>query len=273
MFVSVSDELRIQRKSLLSRYKIPLLQLESAIIHMNSGVKMRDLSAFWVWENPMDVHCDQSMSSQTVEDSFQSGIRSGENAEHSSNGHQDGRIPYPYNSSMNLVKFMRQQQQLNDLKALDTTVERKYSIWSALRVHSKQVKSAIGESHSDAELHPSALDQAKAMGHILSKAKDKLYDCDIVAWSFRAMVQLKRILPKAGRESDHIVVQKDLTPLWSIDLQGLVNGAAEKCKESFHRFDKYLNFSNLKISENFDPNACGWAFGIYIFDLEWKSEI
>ena len=38
---------------------------------------------------------------QTVEDSFQSGIRSGENAEHSSNGHQDGRIPYPYNSSIN----------------------------------------------------------------------------------------------------------------------------------------------------------------------------
>ncbi|KAK4561978.1 hypothetical protein RGQ29_004717 [Quercus rubra] len=60
---------------------------------------MRDLSAFWVWENPMDVHRDQSTSS--VEDSFQSGIRSGENAEHSSNGHQDGRIPYPYNSSIN----------------------------------------------------------------------------------------------------------------------------------------------------------------------------
>lgn len=57
----------------------------------------------------MDVHRDQSIPYfQTVGDSFQSGIRSGENAEHSSNGHQDGRIPYPYNSSMNLVKFMRQ---------------------------------------------------------------------------------------------------------------------------------------------------------------------
>ena len=67
-------------------------------------------------------------------------------------------------------------------------------------------------------------------------------------------------------------MQKDLTPLWSIDLQGLVNGAVEKCKESFHRYDKYLNFSNLKISENFDPNACGWAFGMNIFELkEWKK--
>ncbi|KAF6148250.1 hypothetical protein GIB67_012025 [Kingdonia uniflora] len=71
---------------------------------------------------------------------------------------------------------------------------------------------------------------------------------------------------------DDIVVQKDLTPLWSVDMQGMVNDAVETCKESFHRFDKYLNFSNPKISQNFDPNACGWAFGINIFDLkEWKK--
>ncbi|XP_068645474.1 probable galacturonosyltransferase 3 [Aristolochia californica] len=71
---------------------------------------------------------------------------------------------------------------------------------------------------------------------------------------------------------DDIVVQKDLTPLWSVDLGGMVNGAVETCKESFHRFDKYLNFSNPKISENFDPNACGWAFGMNMFDLqEWRK--
>nr|XP_043608054.1 probable galacturonosyltransferase 3 isoform X2 [Erigeron canadensis] len=71
---------------------------------------------------------------------------------------------------------------------------------------------------------------------------------------------------------DDIVVQKDLTPLWSVDLQGMVNGAVETCKESFHRFDKYLNFSNPKISDNFDPEACGWAFGMNMFDLkEWKK--
>lgn len=71
---------------------------------------------------------------------------------------------------------------------------------------------------------------------------------------------------------DDIVVQKDLTPLWSVDLHGMVNGAVETCKESFHRFDKYLNFSNPLISENFSPNACGWAFGMNMFDLkEWRK--
>ncbi|KAF5204824.1 Hexosyltransferase [Thalictrum thalictroides] len=86
---------------------------------------------------------------------------------------------------------------------------------------------------------------------------------------------LPEVYPKLDKVlflDDDIVIQKDLTPLWSIDLQGMVNGAVETCKESFHRFDKYLNFSNPKISQNFDPNACGWAFGMNIFDLkEWKK--
>ncbi|KAE8698521.1 Detected protein of confused Function [Hibiscus syriacus] len=35
-----------------------------------------------------------------------------------------------------------------------------------------------------------------------------------------------------------ISIQKDLTPLWDVDLKGMVNGAVETCKGSFHRFDK-----------------------------------
>ncbi|PON57680.1 Galacturonosyltransferase [Parasponia andersonii] len=72
---------------------------------------------------------------------------------------------------------------------------------------------------------------------------------------------------------DDIVVQKDLTALWSLDLKGNVNGAVETCGESFHRFDRYLNFSNPLISKNFDPHACGWAYGMNIFDLkEWRRQ-
>ncbi|XP_023740349.1 probable galacturonosyltransferase 3 [Lactuca sativa] len=86
---------------------------------------------------------------------------------------------------------------------------------------------------------------------------------------------LPQVYPKMEKIlflDDDIVVQKDLTPLWSVDLGGMVNGAVETCKESFHRFDKYLNFSNPKISDNFDPYACGWAFGMNMFDLnEWKK--
>ncbi|XP_066308733.1 polygalacturonate 4-alpha-galacturonosyltransferase-like [Miscanthus floridulus] len=69
------------------------------------------------------------------------------------------------------------------------------------------------------------------------------------------------------------VVQRDLTGLCEVDLNGNVNGAVETCGASFHRFDKYLNFSNPNISQNFDPNACGWAYGMNMFDLEeWKKK-
>ncbi|KAK4266762.1 hypothetical protein QN277_023640 [Acacia crassicarpa] len=87
---------------------------------------------------------------------------------------------------------------------------------------------------------------------------------------------LPEVYPKLDRIlflDDDIVVQKDLTGLWSVDLHGKVNGAVETCGESFHRFDKYLNFSNLHIARNFNPNACGWAYGMNFFDLKvWKKK-
>ncbi|KAJ7967880.1 Hexosyltransferase [Quillaja saponaria] len=87
---------------------------------------------------------------------------------------------------------------------------------------------------------------------------------------------LPEIFPKLNKVlflDDDIVVQKDLTGLWSLDLKGNVNGAVETCGESFHRFDRYLNFSNPLIAKNFDPRACGWAYGMNIFDLvEWKRQ-
>ncbi|KAJ6346503.1 hypothetical protein OIU78_009018 [Salix suchowensis] len=85
---------------------------------------------------------------------------------------------------------------------------------------------------------------------------------------------LPEVYPKLDKIlflDDDIVVQKDLTPLWSVDLHGMVNGAVETCKKNFHRFDKYLNFSNPKIYKKFNPNSCGWAFGMNMFDLkQWK---
>ncbi|KAK4712328.1 hypothetical protein R3W88_006841 [Solanum pinnatisectum] len=72
---------------------------------------------------------------------------------------------------------------------------------------------------------------------------------------------------------DDVVVQKDLTALWTIDLDGKVNGAVETCFGSFHRYSQYLNFSNPLVREKFNPKACAWAFGMNIFDLDaWRRE-
>ncbi|XP_045818034.1 probable galacturonosyltransferase 4 [Trifolium pratense] len=87
---------------------------------------------------------------------------------------------------------------------------------------------------------------------------------------------LPEIFPKLKKVlflDDDVVVQKDLTGLWSINLKGNINGAVQTCAGSFHRFDRYLNFSNPLVAKNFDPHACGWAYGMNVFDLvEWKKQ-
>ncbi|KAK4783226.1 hypothetical protein SAY86_007600 [Trapa natans] len=72
---------------------------------------------------------------------------------------------------------------------------------------------------------------------------------------------------------DDVVVQKDLTGLWNIDMSGKVNGAVETCFGPFHRYAQYLNFSHPLIKEKFNPKACAWAYGMNIFDLDaWRRE-
>ncbi|MQM13764.1 hypothetical protein Taro_046690 [Colocasia esculenta] len=71
---------------------------------------------------------------------------------------------------------------------------------------------------------------------------------------------------------DDVIVQKDLTELFTIDLNSNVMGAVETCMETFHRFHKYLNYSHPLIRAHFDPDACGWAFGMNVVDLrEWRK--
>ncbi|XP_065006776.1 probable galacturonosyltransferase 10 [Musa acuminata AAA Group] len=72
---------------------------------------------------------------------------------------------------------------------------------------------------------------------------------------------------------DDVVVQKDISELFTINLNGNVMGAVETCMETFHRFHKYLNYSHPLIRAHFDPDACGWAFGMNVMDLrEWREK-
>ncbi|GLJ41645.1 hypothetical protein SUGI_0861950 [Cryptomeria japonica] len=75
---------------------------------------------------------------------------------------------------------------------------------------------------------------------------------------------------------DDVVVQRDISTLWDIDLQGKVNGAVETCRGkdpyvTSKSFKNYFNFSHPLISGNLDPDQCAWAYGMNIFDLNaWR---
>lgn len=89
--------------------------------------------------------------------------------------------------------------------------------------------------------------------------------------------QLFPSLNKVVFLDDDIVVQTDLSPLWDVDMNGMVNGAVETCRgeDKFvmsKRLKSYLNFSHPLIRQNFDPDECAWAYGMNIFDLEaWRK--
>ncbi|OMP09828.1 Glycosyl transferase, family 8 [Corchorus olitorius] len=74
---------------------------------------------------------------------------------------------------------------------------------------------------------------------------------------------------------DHdVVVQRDLTGLWSVDMKGKVNAAVETCQQgeaSFRPMHMFMNFSDPFLAKRFNANVCTWAFGMNLFDLqEWR---
>ncbi|GBG68650.1 GT8-family glycosyltransferase [Chara braunii] len=87
---------------------------------------------------------------------------------------------------------------------------------------------------------------------------------------------LPEVYPKLKRVvflDEDIVVQKDLAPLWDVDLEGNVNGAVFTCRGKFHRLGHYLNFSHPDIKREFEEDACGWAYGMNVFDLDrWREQ-
>ncbi|KAI4320348.1 hypothetical protein MLD38_033842 [Melastoma candidum] len=102
------------------------------------------------------------------------------------------------------------------------------------------------------------------------------WDLDQVSMIDNLKFYLPEMYPKLHKIlllDDDVVVQKDLTEVWNIDLNGKVNGAVEICFGPFHRYIQYLNFSHPLIKEKFNPKSCAWAYGMNIFDLDaWRRE-
>eukprot|EP00253_Pinus_taeda_P030160 PITA_30160 len=283
------------------------------------------------------------------------------------------------------VRLIRDQLIMDRVYSSISEARNNLDLYHELMLHIKECQRTLGEANADSDLPQSAPEKIKAMGDVLSKAREIFYDCATVTKKLRAMLQsvddqviylclqesqkhvfhiitdklnfgatkmwfllnpprkavihvenvddfkwlnssycpvlcqlesaamkeyyfkayypttlsagssnlkyrnpkylsmlnhlhfyLPQVYPKLNKIlfwDDDIVVQKDLTALWLVDLHGKVNGSVETCGEIFHRFDKYLNFSNPHIARHFDPNACVWAYGMNVFDLkEWKKQ-
>lgn len=65
---------------------------------------------------------------------------------------------------------------------------------------------------------------------------------------------------------DDVVVQKDISFLWNLDLGGKVNGAVEHCGIKLCELKSYLD------ADRYDGNSCAWMSGINVLNLEkWRE--
>ncbi|XP_071716362.1 probable galacturonosyltransferase 7 isoform X2 [Rutidosis leptorrhynchoides] len=65
---------------------------------------------------------------------------------------------------------------------------------------------------------------------------------------------------------DDIVVQRDLSALWSLDLDGKVIGASKFCAVKLAALKSYMG------KENYDAESCTWMSGLNVIDLvQWRK--
>ncbi|XP_077222851.1 galacturonosyltransferase 7 [Tasmannia lanceolata] len=78
--------------------------------------------------------------------------------------------------------------------------------------------------------------------------------------------EIFRNLKKVVVLDDDVVVQRDLSSLWSLDMEGKVNGALEYCGVRLGQLKSYLG-DNI-----FNSNSCAWMSGLNVIDLEkWRE--
>ncbi|XWS68341.1 hypothetical protein CRYUN_Cryun04dG0081900 [Craigia yunnanensis] len=240
-----------------------------------SRVKMKDLSASWVLENPLNRDPDKQKGSQVLKlkDSYQASTAFEENVEHliDDNQFQEAEIQNHLRASWSPVKFKRQllRDQIIMAKAYANIAKSKNQsiLYNSLLKHVGESQRVIGDANSDAELHPSSLDHAKTMGHALSIAKDELYDCrtlaaktvpkplhclplQLAADYFIHGYQNKKDLNKEKLEDPslyHYAIFSDNVLATSVVVNSTVLHANEPEKHVFHVVTDKVNFAAIKM--------------------------
>ncbi|KAL5203837.1 hypothetical protein ABZP36_008708 [Zizania latifolia] len=80
---------------------------------------------------------------------------------------------------------------------------------------------------------------------------------------------LPDLLPSLNRVvvlDDDLIVQKDLSSLWNLNMWGKVIGDAQFCEVRLRQFKAYTEEHNV------DSNSCVWLSGLNVIELEkWRD--
>ncbi|XP_041996353.1 probable galacturonosyltransferase 7 isoform X1 [Salvia splendens] len=85
--------------------------------------------------------------------------------------------------------------------------------------------------------------------------------------SFYFLPEIFPSLEKVVVLSDDVIVQRDLSALWNLDMGEKVNGAVQLCAVKLFDLKSHL------LSRKFDENSCAWTSGVNIIDLlTWRVQ-
>lgn len=94
----------------------------------------------------------------------------------------------------------------------------------------------------------------------------KMQYISVFSHSHYLLPEIFQSLPKVVVLDDDVVVRKDLSALWDINMGGKVNGAVQSCMVSLGQLKSYLG------ENSYDKSSCAWMSGLNIIDLaRWRE--
>ncbi|GMH09788.1 hypothetical protein Nepgr_011629 [Nepenthes gracilis] len=102
--------------------------------------------------------------------------------------------------------------------------------------------------------------------HKLPKGSHWTEYLSLFSYSHYLLPEIFHNLDRLVIMDDDILVQQDLSPLWSINMEGKVNGAVELCAVRLVQLNSYMG------SHSFNKNTCAWMSGLNVVDLvRWRE--
>ncbi|CAN6468417.1 unnamed protein product [Victoria cruziana] len=174
------------------------------------------------------------------------------------NGKEDGKMVFHLLTDNENYFAMKQWFEDNNYKLATIYVENMDSY--------KLKYTATGPSNM---LHPSASEEFRVTIRSSGRASMVPGRTEYLSMFSQAYFYVPEIFHNLKRIivlDDDVVVQKDLSPLWSLDLEGKVIGAPKFCRVRLAHLRGYLN------TEGFNHDGCVWMSGLSVIDLEkWRE--
>ncbi|XP_009622341.1 putative galacturonosyltransferase 7 isoform X2 [Nicotiana tabacum] len=124
----------------------------------------------------------------------------------------------------------------------------------------------LDNNKASTPIHLSLPDEYRVSFHKVDRPSTTEY-LSVFSHSHYLLPQIFHSLKKVVVLDDDVIVQRDLSDLWGIDMDGKVNGAVQSCSVRLAQLRKF--FGNKRV----DETSCAWMSGLNVVDLvRWREQ-